>query len=193
MLNSIELATPNPSEDRNPPLLPRPPEKVQEELDAVIGRERPPRLDDRRQLPYTDAVIHETQRFANIVPLNLPHRTTTDVNFRGYFIPKGTQIIPSLTSVLRDQSQWERPEEFHPAHFLDGEGKFVRRDAFIPFSAGRRSCAGESLAKAELFLFFCALLQSFSFRVPAGAAPDLTARVGVTLSPQPHTLCAVLR
>ncbi|XP_062903935.1 cytochrome P450 2K6-like [Mobula hypostoma] len=168
--------------------------KVQEELDAVIGREREPRLDDRRHLPYTDAVIHETQRFANIVPLNLPHRTTTDVSFRGFLIPKGTHIIPSLTSVMRDKSQWERPEEFHPAHFLDGEGKFVRREAFIPFSAGRRSCAGESLAKAELFLFFCALLQTFSFRVPAGAkAPDLTARVGVTLSPQPHEICAVLR
>ncbi|XP_069775712.1 cytochrome P450 2K4-like [Narcine bancroftii] len=168
--------------------------KVQDEIDAVLGRERYPQLDDRKHLPYTDAVIHETQRFANIVPLNLPHETTTDVNFRGYLIPKGTQIIPSLTSVLRDKSYWERPEEFYPMHFLDKDGNFVRRDAFIPFSAGRRSCAGESLAKAELFLFFTALLQAFTFQIPAGTeAPDLEAVVGITLAPKPHKLCAMLR
>lgn len=44
--------------------------------------------------------------------------------------------MPNLTSVLFDENEWETPHAFNPEHFLDAEGKFVRRDAFLPFSAG---------------------------------------------------------
>ncbi|ETE58674.1 Cytochrome protein [Ophiophagus hannah] len=119
--------------------------EIQSKIQAEIAREIgdiQPRTDHRVKMPYTDAVIHECQRFADIVPSNLPHGTTMDITFKGFFIPKGTYIIPLLTSVLHDESQWEKPHEFYPEHFLDSEGKFVKRDAFMPFSAGRRVCAG---------------------------------------------------
>ena len=45
-------------------------------------------------------------------------------------------MIPLLTSVLRDESEWEQPYMFHPEHFLDDQGQFVKRDAFLAFSAG---------------------------------------------------------
>ncbi|XP_048465650.1 cytochrome P450 2K1-like [Rhincodon typus] len=121
--------------------------KVHEEIIRVIGSERPPRIDDRKDLPYTDAVIHEIQRFGDIVPMSITHETTVDVNFRGYFIPKGTQVIPLLTSVLYDKTQWEKPNEFNPSHFLNAEVKFVRREAFMPFSAGSISICKPSLVK----------------------------------------------
>ncbi|XP_078074011.1 cytochrome P450 2K1-like [Mustelus asterias] len=168
--------------------------KVQEEIDQVIGAGRSPRFEDRKLMPYTNAVIHEIQRLANIVPLNLPHSTTVDVNLRGYFIPKGTYVIPVLTSVLYDKTQWKTPNEFNPTHFLDAEGRFVKRDAFMPFSAGPRVCAGEALAKVELFLFFTALLQKFQFHTPPGVTNlDLTPQVGIVQSPKPHRVCAVSR
>ncbi|XP_038672650.1 cytochrome P450 2K1-like [Scyliorhinus canicula] len=164
--------------------------KVQEEIDRVIGSERSPRMEDRKHMPYTDAVIHEVQRFANIAPLGIPRTTTVDINFQGYFIAKGTYIIPLLASVLYDKSQWEKPDEFNPAHFLDANGKFVRRDAFIPFSTGRRICPGETLAKVELFLFFVALLQKFDLHSPPGVTGlDLTPVVGGILNPKPHKVC----
>ncbi|XP_054675971.1 cytochrome P450 2K6-like [Grus americana] len=169
--------------------------KVQEEIERVIGT-NPPRIEHRTQMPYTDAVVHEIQRFANILPLNLPHETTTDVTLKGYFIPKGTYIIPLLASVLRDKSQWEKPDIFYPEHFLDSEGKFVKKDAFIPFSAGRRICAGETLAKMELFLFFTSLLQRFTFHPPPGVSIsdlDLSPAIGITSPPVTHEVCAVPR
>ncbi|XP_072263503.1 cytochrome P450 2K1-like [Pyxicephalus adspersus] len=166
--------------------------KVQKEIEKVIGSGEP-QLIHRKEMPYTDAVIHEIQRFANIVPTNVPHATTQDVTFRGFFIPKGTHVLPLLYSVLRDKDHFEKPDEFYPQHFLDSKGNFLNNEAFIPFSAGKRSCAGETLAKTELFLFFTTLLQNFTFQAPPGAKLDLTGAVGFTTPPLKHEICAIPR
>ncbi|CAJ0951578.1 unnamed protein product [Ranitomeya imitator] len=166
--------------------------KVQSEIEKVIGFAEP-QVTHRKGMPYTDAVIHEIQRFGNIVPVNLPHATTQDVNFRGYHLPKGTHVIPLLTSVLYDKDHFVKANEFYPGHFLDSSGNFVRKEAFMPFSAGKRSCAGESLAKMEVFMFFTKLLQNFTFQAPPGATLDLTPGVGLTASPMAHKICAIPR
>uniref|UniRef100_A0A8C1Z0Q2 Cytochrome P450 2J2-like n=1 Tax=Cyprinus carpio TaxID=7962 RepID=A0A8C1Z0Q2_CYPCA len=167
--------------------------KVQEEIDCVVGGSRQPSLSDRDNMPYTNAVIHEIQRIGNIVPLNLARATVEDTQIGKYSIPKGTIVTGYLTSVLFDESEWETPYSFNPGHFLDVEGKFRRRDAFLPFSLGKRVCPGEQLARMELFLFFSSLLQRFTFSSPAGVEPSLNFKLGATHCPQPYALCAVPR
>ncbi|KAG8433043.1 hypothetical protein GDO86_017351, partial [Hymenochirus boettgeri] len=168
--------------------------RVQREIQEVVKPGQLPRVEDRRNMPYTDAVIHEIQRFTNIVPLNLSRATVRDVCFRGFQIPQGTEVIPMLTSVLYDKKYWKTPQQFNPEHFLNAAGKFVPQDAFMPFSTGRRACVGESLAKMELFLFFTGLLQSFTFRPPSGISEenlDLTPDIGFVLTPLPYMMCAI--
>ncbi|XP_032004634.1 cytochrome P450 2D17-like, partial [Hylobates moloch] len=143
---------------------------------------------------YTTAVIHEVQRFGDIVPLNVPHMTSRDIEVQGFHIPKGTTLFTNLSSVLKDEAVWEKPFRFHPEHFLDAQGHFVKPEAFLPFSAGRRACLGEPLARMELFLFFTCLLQRFSFSVPAGQPrPSHSRVVGFLVTPPPYELCAVPR
>ncbi|XP_069823411.1 cytochrome P450 2D15-like [Dendropsophus ebraccatus] len=168
--------------------------KVQEEIDQVIGRERKPTMGDVLQMPYTNAVIHEVQRCGDILPLALPRMTYRDMEINGYNIPKGTTIITNLSSVLKDQQVWEKPFQFYPKHFLDENGKFVKREAFIPFSAGRRSCLGEQLARMELFLFFTTLLQQLTFEIPNDQPrPREDPFFALTLSPHPYNIHVVAR
>ncbi|XP_054145229.1 cytochrome P450 2C55-like isoform X3 [Melozone crissalis] len=170
-------------------------EKIQEEIDQVVGRSRKPCVADRTQMPYTDAVVHEIQRFISLVPLALPHTVTKDTSFRDYVIPKGTTIFPVLTSVLHDSKEFPNPHEFNPEHFLNKNGSFKKSEFFMPFSAGKRICPGEGLARMEIFLLIATILQNFTLK-PVVNPQELN--ITPTLSgtgnvPPAYQLCAVPR
>ncbi|NP_001013583.1 cytochrome P450 2X6 [Danio rerio] len=163
--------------------------KCQQEIDDVLEGKDRVMYEDRHNMPYTLAVIHEVQRVANTVPLSVFHSTTRDTELMGYSIPKGTIIIPNLTRVLKEEGQWKFPYEFNPANFLNEQGQFEKPEAFIPFSTGLRMCLGEGLARMELFLIFVALLRRFQFEWPVDAGkPDYTPVFGLTLTPKPYRM-----
>ncbi|KAF4070943.1 hypothetical protein AMELA_G00279270 [Ameiurus melas] len=105
----------------------------------------------------------------------------------------GTTVTTNLLSVLNDKSEWETPDTFNPGHFLDDQGQFLKKDAFLPFSAGKRSCLGEQLARMELFLFFTSLLQCFTFSPGAGDELRMEGQLGFTYAPRPYCMCATPR
>ena len=70
--------------------------KAQAELDAVVGASRLPDWDDKDELPYVNAIIKESLRWQNVIPLSLPHCTVEDDEFHGYFIPEGTLLMPNI-------------------------------------------------------------------------------------------------
>ncbi|KAM7099620.1 cytochrome P450 2J2 [Molossus nigricans] len=167
-------------------------EKVQAEIDRVIGQSRQLSTAARELMPYTNAVIHEVQRMGNIIPLNVPRVLTVDTTVAGYQLPKGTMIVTNLTALHRDPKEWATPDTFNPDHFLEN-GQFKKREAFLPFSIGKRVCLGEQLAKSELFIFFTSLLQKFTFKPPDNEELSLEFRMGITISPVQHRICAVPR
>ncbi|XP_066494482.1 cytochrome P450 2A6-like [Tiliqua scincoides] len=170
-------------------------EKVHQEIDRVIGRNRTPVFEDRAQMPYTDAVIHEIQRFTDVLPMALPRRVIRDTHFRGYTIPKGTEVFPVLATVLSDPQHFARPAKFDPQHFLDDSGRFKRNEAFLPFCIGKRFCFGEPLARMELFLFFTSILQHFCLKslLPPQDIDISPMLVGFATIPRAYKLCVTPR
>ncbi|XP_076148095.1 cytochrome P450 2F2-like isoform X2 [Alosa pseudoharengus] len=169
-------------------------EQCHQEIDAMLGCRECVSFDDRHTMPYVQAVIHESQRVGNVVPLSVFHTATTHTQLHGYTIPKGTMVIPNLSSVLSEEGQWKFPHEFNPHNFLNEHGEFVKPDAFLPFSAGSRVCLGESLARMELFLILVTVLRRFQLVWPDdGGVPDYELIFGATQSPKPYRMGVRLR
>lgn len=146
---------------------------------------RLPGYEDRNSLLYIQAVLLEIQRCGNIAPISLLHATLENTELFKYKIPKGATVILNLTALLRNPEYFPEPEKFNPDRFLEANGTLKTNEAMIPFSIGKRACAGESLAKMELFMMFSALI--FTYKISSGAAglPPLEPHFGFTLSPKP--------
>ncbi|XP_051862296.1 probable cytochrome P450 304a1 isoform X2 [Drosophila albomicans] len=157
-------------------LYPEVAKRIQCEIDEVVGCGRLPTLEDRKNMPYTEAVIRENLRIETLVPSDIPHKALVDTQLLGYTIPKGTIIIPSLYAYHLDKSIWKDPENFRPERFLDDAGKLcLKLDVSLPFGAGKRLCAGETFARNMLFLMTAAMLQNFDYTLaPGDSLPDLS-------------------
>ncbi|XP_044593457.1 methyl farnesoate epoxidase-like isoform X1 [Cotesia glomerata] len=165
-------------------LVPEVQDKVQEELDRVIGKDNLPSLSSRNSLPYLNATLAEVLRLANIGPTTIPHRATKDTLLNGYVIKKNYTILANLMSVHQDVDHWGDPEVFRPERFIDASGQFIPDAWVIPFGSGRRKCIGETLAKNSHFLFIAYLLQKFKFALaPGQSRPSMTGMDGFALAP----------
>lgn len=172
--------------------------KIHEEIDQVIGRDRLPRLSDRKNLKYLEAVISETLRIASVSPLGVPRKTTTDTNIGRYPIPKGTTVVINMWAIQHDPDVWKDPLRFDPDRFLDFNGNIVTSastDGYMPFSFGKRACIGENSARNIIFLFLSQLLHLYRFENPQGRdVPSTEHRNGIVLTPaHPYELCIIKR
>ena len=165
--------------------------KVSDEIIRVIGRARPPSLDDRQHMPYTKAFLMEVHRYVTEVSLGVPRVCARDVTLEGYHIKKGAIIFSNLWFIHHDEKLWQDPWNFRPERFLDSDGGLLHADhelrkAWVPFSLGRRVCPGETLAMTRTFLYLTRVLQEFDITPPAS---DCIPNV----DPRCYPVCAILR
>lgn len=152
---------------------PRVQQKVQEELDRVIGLERVMTEADFSSLPYLQCVIKEAMRLHPPTPLMLPHRANANVKVGGYDIPKGSNVHVNVWAVARDPAVWKDPLEFRPERFLEEDVDMKGHDfRLLPFGSGRRVCPGAQLGINLAASMLGHLLHHFCWTPPEGMKPE---------------------
>jgi cytochrome P450 len=159
---------------------PRAAEKMYQEIDQVLG-ERPPRMQDLPQLPYTLQIFKEAMRL--FPPAYLTGRQAIrDVKIGDYHLAKGTIVMVNIRAMHLRADVFPEPERFLPERFqLDAE-KLLPRGAFIPFGAGSRVCIGNHFALMEGQLVLATLARRFALALTT-AAP-LVIEPLITLRPK---------
>ncbi|XP_027921938.1 3-epi-6-deoxocathasterone 23-monooxygenase CYP90C1-like isoform X2 [Vigna unguiculata] len=115
---------------------------------------------DYLQLPFTQNVISETLRMANIVNA-IWRKAVKDVEIKGYLIPKDWCVVASLSSVHMDNMNYENPFKFDPWRW-EKSGGGANNNWFTPFGGGQRLCPGIELSRLELSIFLHHLVTTYS-------------------------------
>lgn len=123
-------------------------------------------------------VFRETLRLYPPVPM-MVRETTCPEHFRDRDVRKGSQIVLSPWHLHRHTRLWERPDEFDPARWATENGKTCQREAFIPFSVGKRVCIGAGFAMIEGPLLLSRLIADFRFEPVQGKTPEPAAHLTV--------------
>ena len=169
--------------------------RIQEEIDRVVGRDEMPSMANSRNMPYTEAVISEIHRHTTITYNGVNHAPMVDTTFAGYDFLRTDMIATCLYDIHHDPRNFREPHLFDPLRFIDQDsGKFVPHEALVPYGLGKRKCLGISMAKTEVFLFTVYLLQQFNFLPPAAGTPALDdVSYSLTRCPNPFKIRVVPR
>lgn len=160
-------------------------EKVKEEIDEHIGKERLCITEsDINKLVYLQAVVKETLRLYPASPLSGVREFRQDCKIGGYHVKKGTRLFTNLWKIQTDPSVWLDPLEFKPERFLtthkdvDVKGHHFE---FLPFGSGRRICPGISFGLRTAYLTLANFLHSFEVSKTSSDQPiDMTSVVETT-------------
>ncbi|KAG5599352.1 hypothetical protein H5410_030722 [Solanum commersonii] len=138
-----------------------------EEIRLRKGEVESLQWEDYKSMPFTQCVVNETLRIANIIS-GVFRRAMTDINIKGYTIPKGWKVFASFRAVHLDHEHFKDARTFDPWRWQNSAGPTSSPNVFTPFGGGPRRCPGYELARVELSVFLHHLVTRFSW-VPAEA------------------------
>ena len=134
---------------------------ARKELEDVVGTDRLPDFTDIDNLPFIQAIVEETFRWRHITPIGVPHASTKDDYYKGYFIPKDSTIIPLFTAMRNDTSAFDSPAVFRPERWI---GKTQSNN----YGYGRRVCPGRFIARNSMAIAVARLLWAFDIKSKDG-------------------------
>ncbi len=167
-------------------------EKAFQEIRATIGLDRSPKFADHKNTPYCQAVIEEIMRVCAELDLNVAHLTMEDTHALGYDFPKGTQVIGFQGGHHRVEKNFDNPTQFEPTRHIHN-GAFKHHESIHFFGIGKRRCAGEVLAKEQVYIFLANLIQKFKFRKLPNVEMNLKPRYKFVLIPAEYDMLVSCR
>ncbi|KAG1826697.1 cytochrome P450 [Suillus variegatus] len=151
--------------------------RARAEIDQAVKHDKMPCLDERASMPYLDAILRDgpemvsyrsPRLFRSNIALfecsttctGIPHATSNDDVYDGYFIPKGAMVVVNQWhGTLSDENIFPDASCFDPSRHLTADGKL--KDPFVNHFAlghGRCICPGRWFAENSLWTATAAIL-----------------------------------
>jgi cytochrome P450 len=135
-------------------------------------------IDGGEDETYLEAVVKESLRVRPVV-YDVARLLTAPYSVRGWVLPAGTYVVPSITGVHLFANLYPHAAEFRPERFLESQPEPY---AWIPFGGGRRRCVGAAFATMEMKVTLREVLSRVSLRAPEAVSEKVRLH-NVTLMP----------
>ncbi|XP_053677901.1 cytochrome P450 4g15 [Anopheles nili] len=138
-------------------------DKVIQELDDIFGdSDRPATFQDTLEMKYLERCLMETLRMYPPVPI-IARSLKQDLKLASsdLIVPAGATITVATFKLHRLESIYPNPDVFDPDNFLPEKQANRHYYAFVPFSAGPRSCVGRKYAMLKLKIILSTILRNF--------------------------------
>jgi cytochrome P450 len=155
-------------------------QKLQTELQQVLAG-RLPKLEDMRQLTYTNQIVKESMRLYPPVAI-FGREAARDCTIGDYEVSQGTIITISQWVMHRHPKYFNNPEAFEPERWTEEFEKQLPRGVYIPFGDGPRVCIGKGFAQMEAVLLLATIAQRFEIDLEPGFS--IVPQPSITLRPE---------
>ncbi|KAI3319462.1 cytochrome P450 [Xylariaceae sp. AK1471] len=176
--------------------------KAQEEVDGFYGNDKMPTGTSDAELPFLAACLLEILRWRPGIASGIPHATTQDDTYEGFFIPANTTILMNIWGINHDPEEFDNPEVFDPTRFLhdpngakrgtgdvpnDNSSNHLRRPVWT-FGGGRRVCVGQHMAQKSMLLTMAKVVWCFDIEAVSPDKLDMSINgfdTGLVTCPKP--------
>ncbi|KAN0038670.1 hypothetical protein ACTA71_000854 [Dictyostelium dimigraforme] len=156
-------------------------QKAYNEIINVIGKDCSfIHLKYRSNCKFILAIIKETLRIRPIAPLGVPYTVVNDTIINNIFYPKDSYVILNLFGICNNPNHFNQPNHFLPERWIENDNLDSN---FIPFSVGRRQCAGINYSEIIVFLALSNIILNFEIFSTNGNKIDDSENFGATLEP----------
>lgn len=130
-------------------------------MDRIFGDDdRPPSMNDLREMRYLEMCIKETLRLYPSVPL-MARKVTEDIQCGKHVLPAGSEVFILPYATHRLPHIYPEPDKFLPERFTPEQCEKRNPYAYLPFSAGPRNCIGHKFAILEMKTMISKVLRNY--------------------------------
>ncbi|KAL5728615.1 hypothetical protein ACHQM5_001681 [Ranunculus cassubicifolius] len=147
-------------------------DRLYREIQSVCGSAKMTE-EDLPQLPYLNAVFHETLRRHSPVPVIPTRYAHEDTELGGYHIPAGSEIAINLYGCNMDKNQWDEPDKWKPERFAGDKYESTDMYKTMAFGGGKRVCAGSQQALTISCMAIGRMVQEFEWSLKEGQKEDV--------------------
>ncbi|KAK1680131.1 hypothetical protein QYE76_040979 [Lolium multiflorum] len=120
--------------------------------------------EDLAKMKLTWRVAQETLRM--VPPIFGNFRVALqDIEFDGYLIPKGWQVLWTANATHMDASIYHEPAKFDPSRFENQSASAAPPCSFVPFGGGPRICPGIEFSRMETLVTMHYLVRHFTWKL----------------------------
>ncbi|KAL3697687.1 hypothetical protein R1sor_011763 [Riccia sorocarpa] len=115
-------------------------------------------MEDISAMKYTWNVIQETLRLHPVL-VGTYRKTVTDLEYKGYYIPKGWLLSWNNQHSHYNPKYFKDPLKFDPSRWETRPTPFT----YLPFGGGPHTCLGNEFARMSMLIFIYHLVQNYSW------------------------------